>query len=327
MRIHFTRLDLARTHVANGPDAMWELVNSLQALQSRYGQSVLGGWRRRVAGELRGNGWAGPVRHRLFPVAPHASYFPDMLTPPEGALGVSAGVEAVMATPRRLLRAEFAHLLGGPRTGSWLDDLSCGRTRALMELGRAMRAFYDCAVAPCWESLRTSVGDDIAARRAAGHAGVEALLDSFRPIMQWQYPVLELPDHPSRRDVHLDGRGLLLIPSYFCQLHPLTIFDPELPQVVVYPIDHRPAPVRLADSHRALVRLLGETRAAVLLAVGGGGSPSELARRLGVSAAAISHHTTILRDAGLITSRRSANTVRHSLSRLGDALIRRHTDH
>jgi hypothetical protein len=72
MRIHFTRLDLARTYLADGPDPMWELVNSLQALQSRYGEVVLGPWRRRAAADLRRSGLAAAVRHRLFPVAPHA---------------------------------------------------------------------------------------------------------------------------------------------------------------------------------------------------------------------------------------------------------------
>jgi DNA-binding transcriptional ArsR family regulator len=325
MRIHFTSLDLARTYLADGPDPMWELVNSLQALQTRYGQGVLGAWRRRVAADLPESGLAGPVRHRLFPLAPHAPYFPDLLTPPEGRLGFDPGVEAVLTTARGRLRAEIGRLDGRRGAGAWLADLSAGRPKAMSELGDAMRDYHRCAIAPAWTSLCTIVDTDLAVRRGAlSTGGVEGLLDSFRPVMRWRYPVLELPSHPSAREVHLRGRGLLLVPSWFCRLHPVTVFDPDLPQVVVYPVDHQPSAVRLAANGKALTRLLGETRAAVLLAARAGGTTGELAVRLGVSAATISHHTAILRDAGLITSIRAASTVRHSVTRLGVALVRRH---
>ncbi|MFC9257864.1 ArsR/SmtB family transcription factor [Amycolatopsis thailandensis] len=57
--------------------------------------------------------------------------------------------------------------------------------------------------------------------------------------------------------------------------------------------------------------------------VRGGGLPSsgELADRLGISAAAVSRHTTVLRDAGLITSRRHRAVVLHNLTPVGSALL------
>jgi DNA-binding transcriptional ArsR family regulator len=185
-----------------------------------------------------------------------------------------------------------------------------------------MRAYHRHVLAPDWAAICTTVDSDLAVRRGArSTGGVEEMLDSFRPVMRWRYPVLELPGHPSAREVHLRGRGLVLVPSYFCRLHPITVFDPDLPQVVVYPVDHRPPGRRPAADARALTRLLGETRAAVLLAARTGSTTGELARHVGVSAPAISHHTAVLRDAGLIISTRAANTVRHSLTRLGQALV------
>ncbi|NUT34118.1 MAG: winged helix-turn-helix transcriptional regulator [Hamadaea sp.] len=320
MRIHFTTQDLARTYVADGPDALWELVNSVQALQSRYGQAALGGWRQWAVRELRRSAWAGPVRHRLFPIAPHASYFPDLLTPPEGALGVEAGVDAVVSTPRARMRSEIGRLTGAAEQGRWLSDVAAGRPAALRELATTMRGYFDVAVAPHWEAIRQRVAADVSIRRAAAGAGAEKLLDSFRPVMRWTPPILDLPQHPSRRDLHLDGRGLLLVPSFFCRLHPITIFDPELPQVVVYPIGRAPG-VQQQEGRAALHRLLGDTRAEVLLAAVGL-TTGELARRLGVSAAVISHHTAILRAVGLIITVRSGGTARHARSPLGDALVR-----
>jgi DNA-binding transcriptional ArsR family regulator len=329
MRIHFTRADLARTYLADGPDPMWELVNSLQALQHRYGNAAFGEWRRLVAHGLHSADLAGPVRERLFPLAPHAAYFPDLLTPPESALGLEEGIEAIMSTPRRRLKSETMQLVGTPGSGQWLADLAAGRAASLTALGDGLRAYYRHAVAPYWDRLRLWIDRDVAARRQTLRAsGVERMLDGFRPTLLWQYPTLEIPGHPSGRDLYLEGRGILLVPSYFCWHHSVTIFDPELPQVVVYPVEHDTRWLwslpRQTDG-LALSRLLGQTRAAVLGNTRLGSTTGQLAQRLGVSPAVISHHTAVLRDAGLITSRRTANTVLHSATPLGLALLRHHT--
>jgi DNA-binding transcriptional ArsR family regulator len=304
---------------------VWELVNSLQLLQGRYGRTVFEPWRRQVADRLHQTRLADQVRTRLFPVAPHAAYFPDLLTPPEATLGVDEGIETILCTPRRRLGAELSLLKASPGAGSWLADLGAGRAPALAALRDTLRPYYRDAVEPYWARLRACVDNDLALRRqAVRDGGVDRLLETFRPMMRWEPPVLELLGHPSDRDVHLAGRGLLLIPSYFCWQHPLTIFDPTLPQVVVYPVDHDVdwlrAPTRDATG-RPLAKLIGGARAAVLRAARTGCSTGDLARRLGVSPAVISHHIAILRDTGLVTSQRRANTVLHLLTPLGAALL------
>lgn len=324
MRIHFTRRDLALTCLADGPDPLWELVNSLQALQGGYARVVLGQWRKLAAHDLRQAGLAGPTGTRLVPVAPHASYFPDLLTPPEAALGFDEGVAAILATPRRQLGAEIGRLSGRPGAGAWLADLAAGRAGALTELGETLRAYHRFAVAPYWDRLRGEVLRDVALRRRILlERGVDGLLSSFEPRMRWRSPVLELAKHPSDRDVHLGGRGLRLVPSFFCQLHPLTIFDNELPQVVVYPVEHDPrwltGPSEPDGS--ILSRLLGETRAAVLRASLEACTTTELARRANVSLASASRHAAVLREAGLVDTRRDGGSVRHAATALGAALV------
>ncbi|WP_187414820.1 ArsR/SmtB family transcription factor [Nonomuraea sp. PA05] len=320
MRIHFTRADLARTHVVSGPDVMWEVVGSLQALQAGYGRRTFGQWRWQARHDLRDAGLARPVRDRLFPVTPHAAYYPDLLTPVEGGLGLDEAVDAILSTPRRRLCTEIGRLSGGPGQGAWLDDLRAARSAALAELGATVRAYHRLSIEPHWPAVRACVDSDLARRRQAlREGGVHDLLNSFRPMMRWNSPVLEIPAHPSGRDVHLGGRGLVLIPSYFTRLHPNTIFDARLPQVITYPAVH-PA-VAVARRDVVLDRLLGDTRAAALRGVAGGSTTSELALRVGVSLPTISHHTGILRDAGLIVSRRTATTVLHTLSPLGEELL------
>jgi DNA-binding transcriptional ArsR family regulator len=323
MRIHFTRLDLARTQLADGPDPMWETVNSLQALQGRYGQADLRHWRSRAAQELRGRGLALAVRHKLFPLVPHAAYFPDLVTPLEGALGLDAGIDTMLSTPRGRIVREIDRLEPDRAGRAQLEDLRAGRACDLTAWGDLLRSYHRSSVEPVADTITAAVDRDLAIRRAAIHsAGVDGLLGSF-DMMRWRYPVLELPAHPSGRDVHLQGRGVRLIPSYFCRTHPVTVYDGSLPQVVVYPVRHT-AEANPAPATRALARLLGETRAAVLIGIHQGCRTGQLARRVGISAPATSHHLGVLRDAGLVTSSRTGATVRHTRSRLGDALVRRY---
>lgn len=325
MRIHFTRADLVRIRVADGPDPMWELVNSLQLLQGRYGRTVFEPWRRQVVDRLHQSRLAEQVRARLFPVAPHAAYFPDLLTPPEATLGVAEGIETILYTSRHRLGTELSPLKATNGAGPWLADLGAGRAPALTALGDTLRSYYRDAVEPYYPRLRVWIDNDLALRRQAIRGGgVDRLLETFRPMMRWEPPVLEIPGHPSDRDVHLAGRGLHLIPSYFCWQHPLTIFDPKLPQVVVYPVDHDVDWLQIPtkdSTGRPLARLIGGTRAAVLRAARTGCTTGDLARRLGISPPAISHHIAILRDTGLVTSQRTANTVLHILTPLGAALL------
>ncbi|MYT03316.1 MULTISPECIES: helix-turn-helix domain-containing protein, partial [Streptomyces] len=59
------------------------------------------------------------------------------------------------------------------------------------------------------------------------------------------------------------------------------------------------------------------------IAEGENATGGETARRLGISPASVSEHTTVLRDAGLIQSLRVRNTMRHTLTPLGAELLGR----
>ncbi|WP_082122120.1 winged helix-turn-helix domain-containing protein [Frankia sp. CpI1-P] len=57
-----------------------------------------------------------------------------------------------------------------------------------------------------------------------------------------------------------------------------------------------------------------------------GTSTSQLADLLGVSSAAVSQHTAVLRAAGLIATRRNRNLVLHTITPLGRLLLRGATE-
>lgn len=329
MRIHFTRDDLARTYVADAPHPMWEIVLSLHALAAPRPGAAYAAWRSRAAGRLRQGGMAGDVRHRLLPLAPDAAYFPDFLTPASASLGVAESIDAVLATPRRRIRHELALLADRTGAPEWAWRLTDRDTRGRTELGRLLGRYFHHALAPYWPALRDRVAMDRAVRARALHeAGVGGLMAGLGPGIRWRPPVLEIDKRAGDRDLHLSGRGLVLIPSCFCRQRPVALADPELPPTLVYPV--RPAHGRLTDADPdtgdpTLDRLLGPTRAAVLRATLTGPNTTEIARRLRVSPATVSQHATVLRESGLIASHRDANSVLHVATPLGLALINQQT--
>lgn len=313
LRVHFSGLDLARVRIAARPDALWETVLSFHRLRDRRDDSAFGKWRAETRSKLNGE------TRLLAPLVPTRGYFPDFLTPAEGLLGIDDALGALRATPPARLHTELARLaLARPLPG-WIRDMGNGDARQLGRLAGALQRYHDTAIAPLWPRIRARIEADRAARgRALLDGGADHLLASLPPMLRWRAPVLEA-DYPVDRDLHLGGRGLLLMPSYFCRRTPVTFHNPDLTPVLVYPVEH-PAPP--APPERSLGRLVGHTRSAILRGVGIGCTTSELARRADVSLASASQHATVLRDAGLLVTLRQGNAVLHTLTPLGAALLR-----
>ncbi|MDG4856942.1 helix-turn-helix domain-containing protein [Streptomyces sp. T-3] len=327
LRIHFTESDLARTRRASSPDPLWETVLSLHRFQTRQGRWAFAQWHRTTAQRLTERGLGPLVRTLLLPALPRAAYFPDFLTPPEASEGLQAGLEAILATPRARAISEFGRVVGTGSHQAQLRRLADAEGRAT--LVNALRAYHSAAIAPHTEHIASRLDSERALRtRAMLDGGIDGLLTSLAPAMRWRPPVLELLHHTSSGDVYLDGRGLTLIPSYFCWHSPVTIADPQLPQVLVYPLLHPPAQTpHSAETRPALSKLIGRSRAGILAACASGATSTELIRVTGLSAASVSLHTRALREAGIIDSHRHALTVLHTLTPLGAALLRRNQAH
>jgi len=332
LRIFFSGEDIARTRVAPAADPVWELILSLHLLQGRSREPAMAGWRRHVSDGLRREGSSGSLR-LLFALNPPRGYFPDFLTPYESLEGFEAGLEAVRSTPAGLLHRDLSVLAGENPLPSSTVALARGEPEVLRQLTDTMVHYSDLAIAPYWSRIQTAVEADRAKRaRAMLDGGAEGLLASMRPAMRWQAGVLEVLDYPASRELHLDGRGLLLVPAFFCIRTPVALLDPRLPPVLVYPVDRLGGLVPdsgtgAANGHRgdreALAALLGRTRAQVLEVLNDGCSTSEVSRRLGISLAAASQHATVLRNAGLLVSQRDRNMMVHTLTPLGRAMLDR----
>ncbi|GAB3878239.1 winged helix-turn-helix domain-containing protein [Kibdelosporangium lantanae] len=317
--IHFSDADLGRTTVAEAPDPMWEGLLSLHALQTSDVDPVIRPWRGRV--ELTS------ATRALFGVAPPRGYSPDFLTPDEGAAGLEAGLDAVLGTPTARLRADIERLAGERSVPGWARQLATGNHAVLRELVEGLRTFHRTALAPYWPGLVEGVHDDRCARaRTMLGTGVVGLLSTLHPLLTWHGRTLELHGGHVSGDLVLAGRGLRLVPSFFCHGVPTVLADPALPPVLVYPIAmdlHQlmPSTTGTGEPGAALAALLGKTRAQLLVAATKGRTTTELGRYAGISTPSASYHASILRDAGLIETHRDGNAVRHTLTGLGAHLV------
>ena len=154
-------------------------------------------------------------------------YFPDFLTPPEARYGLDAGLEALRATPPARLHAELALLAARPGQRRVLPGrlaaLAEGAAEPLARLVGVLRSYYRAAVEPYWPHVQARVEADRAVRgRALLDGGADELLASLPPMLRWRAPVLEA-DYPVDRELRLDGRGLLLQPSFFCRGTPVVL--------------------------------------------------------------------------------------------------------
>lgn len=312
LRIWFGGEDLGRVRVARRPHALWETVLSLQALRTRQ-RTPLTGWRDVALARLAAPRAAAALR-TLHPLVPVRGYFPDFLTPADDDL--EGGIAAVLDTPHRRVAAELELLADS--SGDRADGPPV--SRRLRRVGEALADYHEAAVAPYMPRMRALIDADRAIRaRALLDGGVEGLLKTLRPAVRWRRPVLEA-DYPVDQELRLDGRGLLLVPSVFCERTPVSLLDPNLPPTLIYPIDDSGPAATPADD--GLAALVGTTRGEVLRRLGeAAATTSELARVLDISTASASQHASVLRRSGLVVSRRAGNAMIHRITPLGAALL------
>jgi DNA-binding transcriptional ArsR family regulator len=286
------------------------VVFSRLRLEEKNPPAFLRSWLSRVKADQRS---LTPGIRVLATLTPRGPYFPDFLTPPEGHLGLDPALGAITGTPKRRLKQELDKLAEWWPLPPWTHSLT--ESRALATLASTLRAYHDIAIAPYGALISRRVAAEHATRES--QTG-ETLLRGMAPLMRWRPPVLEMP-YRITRDLHLRGRGLLLVPSFFCRHTPVALADADLPPTLVYPIT--PRAHLQASAGEPLTALLGATRATILTAIDTGTTTTELARRVGTSPASVSRHTQVLREAGLVETTRHGKAVQHTLTPLGIALL------
>lgn len=318
MRLHFTAADLCKITLA-APDALQETTFSVRRLRlgpaGGHGfRPGLGQWHRRM--RAGGAAQAGILADLI----PRGRLLPDFLF--HLADDFATAVTRAAQTPTSQLAGEIGQLPNLTPTNRRLRELAEGTPAARRDLARDLHRYFDNCLADLWPQVRAGAAADRALRsEALLRGGVDGLLATLVTNWRWEPPVLHIP-WPGIRDVDvpLCGRGLVLLPSYFAG--PGLMYRAEEPSVLIYPMCAAEPSVGAAD---ALGALLGRTRAAVLAAVRHPATTTTVAERADISLPSASQHATVLRNAGLITTTRTGSAVLHTLTPLGDALLRGET--
>jgi DNA-binding transcriptional ArsR family regulator len=135
---------------------------------------------------------------------------------------------------------------------------------------------------------------------------------------------VEIRHFSATGELDLDGRGLLFLPSAFGWPGVGIYNDPPWHPALIYPARGIAAlwdPPDEAVPPGALGRMLGSTRARILLALDEPASTSQLVGQLGASLGAVGDHLTALRDVGLVNRSRAGRSVLYRRTPVGDALV------
>lgn len=260
------------------------------------------------------------------------TYNPDFIHPlPTGPLTrFDEELATMVATPSEQIRAELRVAYEDRDIPTVLRPFLIEPWAAVRSLGELMRAYWDTAMSDDWERIRALLEHDVLYRaRQIADGGTQALFADLDETVHWDDGVLRIEKNCTgfqkfhRDRLELDERGLLLIPSVFAWPKVMLVTQPPWQPTLIYPAR---GIGMLWESARdaapdALARLLGRSRAAVLMALDYPRSTIELAGLLGVTSGGVSQQLAVLADAGLVNRRRVRRHVLYLRTLDGDALV------
>ncbi|NDU72190.1 ArsR family transcriptional regulator [Actinomadura sp. DSM 109109] len=310
--------DVARVRFAFSP--LWEMVRSLRVLADPSGYALHLPWVRAVRPRLRGLD-IGPLRE----VVPPAGYIPDFLTPPPDTPlpDLSAELATVRATPPAVVAAELGWTERGDPPGPARSAMAADPDRTLETLAGLLERYWEAAVEPFWPRILDLLEGEVLRRSAALAAeGAVGVFGDLHEAVSWHSGTLAV-DRRWKFRGELAGRGILLVPSAFVWPN-VSVMVPPYQPLLSYPprgvatLWETGAP----DVPRAgaLAALIGRRRAELLTALARPASTTDLARRTGVTAGAVSQHLGVLRACGLVTGHRMGRRVLYVRTPAGDAL-------
>ena len=316
---HFHTEALTRVRFAISP--MFETIRSIRSLEDPAGSALHLPWaeRARVAS-------AELDLAPMIALQSSETYNPDFVNPPPGSPLVEFEDElAVMvATPAAQIRAEVQGAYPSSALPAVLEPFIETPRRAIRELAELMRDYWKLCLADDWPRIRSLLEHDVLYRaRQIADGGTRKLFADLDPAVSWQDGVLRIECGECESDLDLDGRGLLLVPSAFVWPKVTIVTAEPWQPALAYPargLGMLWSPDGAAPPD-ALERLLGRTRATLLMALDSPRSTTELAGALGVTPGGVSQHLSVLRDAGLICGRRVARSVLYMRSAEGDGLL------
>ncbi|MFE7194740.1 ArsR family transcriptional regulator [Kitasatospora sp. NPDC057541] len=256
-------------------------------------------------------------------------WIPDFLTPRPAVPwpDFRSELAAVRALPPEQLRAELEQTflphhqpLPAPLAAGLADP-----ARLLARIADALEEYWERCLAPAWwPQARAVLEADLVYRsRVLAQQGAAALFADLDHRLSWADGVLSVDRRWKDLDgeITADGRGLVLVPTFFAR-GAVTMIGNDRPPQISYPARGQAgmAGPRPPTPPRALELLLGAPKARLLALLAEPASTTDLAYRLGVTPGAVSQHLAVLHATGLVTRARHGRSVLYRRSALGDEL-------
>jgi len=326
LRIKVCNEDLTMSRFALSP--LWELTHALRLLArsaGRQDESVLQPWLARTRDRYRSLARETDIEVVLALQPP--GYGADFISPVPEGLSATFGelLAQVRSTPVDQAHREVAEALrrqpqADPRVRRILTS-----DRVTDYAADVLAAAWQALLEPEWPTLRAILERDLVYRAGQlASRGWAAALDGLAPALSWREGRIELDRWPADERAKLGGRGLLFVPSVFVWPNIALTLGPPWPPALVYPArgvaalwerSSRPA------AGTVLGRLLGPSRAAILLALDQPASTTQLTATLDQSLGGLGDHLAVLRQAGLLARARSGRSVLYRRTPVGDALV------
>ena len=310
--------DVGRIRFALSP--VWEAVTSVRALSNNTARSVHGPWLQKVRPTIEGSDLT-----LLRALIPPVGYIPDFITPapPRRSTSLESGLAAIAATPHHLVVDEISKLYD-ENPHPLLPDLIARPAKALDLITSSLETYWRRAIEPDWRRMRSLLQEDLAFRLdELASGGIDRLFRNLHPSVRFSGSRIEI-DRPFSCDGEpMAGQGVLLVPCVFTWPAALPVTAaPHVPTITYPPRGlGRLWEDRQDTTDSPLADLVGRTRAAIVSHLDLPMSTTHLAHQLGVSAPTLSVHLSILRNAGVVDSRRDGRAVLYYRTSLGTQLL------
>jgi DNA-binding transcriptional ArsR family regulator len=326
LRIEVHSEDLPMSRFALSP--LWELVHALRLLSGTapdQGGTVLRPWLARTRDRYLA--LASETDLEVVQALQPPGYGADFLSPVPADLSTTIDdlLSQVRSTPVSQAHREVAEALRRQPPADPRIRRIVTSDRVADYAADVLAAAWQALLEPDWPTLRAILERDVVYRAGQlASRGWAAALAGLDPDLRWQHGRIELSRWPDDEDAELGGRGLLFVPSVFVWPRLAISIDPPWPPALVYPARGVAALWQQPGRPRpgaALDRLLGPSRAAILLALEQPASTTQLAASLGQSLGGTGDHLAVLHAGGLLTRARSGRSVLYRRTPVGDALV------
>lgn len=299
-----------------------ELCHAIRVLQRPDDQPMQWGWLRGVRDQVPREPF-----ELMAVIIGVDGYFPDFLTAtPSWDMEPDAEAARLRTVRPELFRADLTKMLARStgRRHEAIARMIEHPIRARGMIADAWLELWAALLAPVWPQVERILRADIAVRaRRVTTDGLGSMVGALHESVTWHGDAVRVRMRRHRELVDCRGGGLVLVPSVMSSQRCAVLTEPPAQPTLFYPAQGVTETWALDPdaASRSLGALLSPARAGILLTAHDPRTTSQVAADCGIAVSTASHHLTVLRNSGLITSTRDGARVLHVRTPLGEALV------